>query len=74
MVKSYMPMCFLQVLINMTLGTSKNLSQIVVEQRFGIFSFSAGPDFDNICSAQRKITAMQLKRCGWLDRKSLSRV
>ena len=46
-------MYFLQVLINMTLGTSQ------------IFSFSAGPDFDNICSAQRKITAMQLKRCGW---------
>ena len=57
-------MYFLQVLINMTLGTSKNLSQIVVEQRFGIFSFSVGPDFD-ICSAQRKIPAMQLKRCGW---------
>ena len=67
-------MYFLQVLINMTLGTSQNHSQIVVEQRFGIFSFSTGPDFDNICSAQRKITAMQLKRCGWLDRKSLSRV
>ena len=48
-------MYFLQVLINMTLGTSQNHSQIVVEQRFGIFSFSAGPDFDNICSAQRKI-------------------
>ena len=36
-------MYFLQVLINMTLGTSQ------------IFSFSDGSDFDNICSAQRKI-------------------
>ena len=31
-----------------TLGISQNHSQIVVEQRFGRFAFSAVPQFDNI--------------------------
>ena len=41
-------MCFNPYHLSRALGTSQNHSQIVVEQRFGIFSFSAGPDFDNI--------------------------